>query len=139
MIRISIVIALSLFLPTTITIENQIPPVKFVPQVVEAKEICESIYDYGCSCMVHLQNRGYDVSGNASELQPNYFGIPFVGDLALFKYETIYHAAIVEIVYLSGNFEVSECNFEAGKCDSRLVLINDKALRGFIHRVSNFY
>src|SRR3990167_11291558 len=56
-----------------------------VPAVVEEEEviniepeqnpsnsICETIYEYGCSCMIGLQNLGYPIKGNDAEhLQNN--------------------------------------------------------------------
>ena len=45
------------------------------------------------------------------------------------------HAAYVEIVYPSGNFQVSEWNYEAGEYTERVIEKDDPALVGFIHRI----
>ena len=97
--------------------------------------VCKSYTDYGCSCMIYLQNRGIVVSQkNASDLQPNYFGSPFKGDVAIFHYPNIAHASFVEEVYLK-SFLVSEWNYYAGKYSERVIQKDDPYLIGFIHNL----
>ena len=97
--------------------------------------VCESYTDKYCSCMIYLQNRGIVVSQkNASDLQPNYFGSPFKGDVAIFHYEKISHAAYVEETYIK-SFLVSEWNYYEGRYSERVIMKNDPYLIGFIHNL----
>ena len=87
--------------------------------------------------MIYLQNKGIVVSQkNASDLQPNYFGSPFKGDVAIFHYPNIAHASYVEVTFPSGNFLVSEWNYYKGEYSERVILKDDPYLIGFIHKVS---
>tara|TARA_Y100000310_G_C20385403_1_gene670173 strand:+ start:126 stop:599 length:474 start_codon:yes stop_codon:yes gene_type:complete len=101
---------------------------------VEAK--CKSYTDYGCSCVTHVKNKGINTSGrNAEGFVPNAFEAT-AGDVAQFYYANTgtFHVAYVEEVYL-GAFLISECNFKAGECGTRVVSKDDPALRGFVHPV----
>lgn len=104
-------------------------------EMVEDVVVCASIYDYACSCMVYLrQVKGLSVGGyDASDIQPNSF-TPHKGDVALFKYPNIYHAAYIEETYFI-SFKVSEWNYRAGKYTERIIRNDDPALRGFLHKV----
>jgi len=107
-------------------------------QELQERETCESYLDYGCSCVIHVQAKCAPISGDAEDVQLNYFGTPFVGDVAKFQYPLFYHVACVETVFPSGNFIVSECNYRAGKCDNtRIVLKDDQYLLGFLHNIKN--
>ena len=104
-------------------------------EAVIVKPICETIYEYGCSCMIGLQNLGYPIKGkDAKDLQSNVpKGYePVRGDIILFKYPKNYHAAAVAWVLPSGNLQIYECNYRPGKCGTRVVLKDDKAIRGYI-------
>ena len=104
--------------------------------VVSVKKVCADYRDRYCSCMSYLKLRGIVVSQkNASDLQPNYFGSPFKGDVAIFHYPNIAHASFVEEVYLK-SFLVSEWNYYAGKYSERVIQKDDPYLIGFIHKVS---
>lgn len=95
----------------------------------------EGIY---CSCMIHLKRKGIIVSQkNASDLVPNFFGTPETGDVAIFHYTDTAHAAFVEFPYPSGNFVVSENNYEKCKYTTRLIMADDPFLIGFIRHVGN--
>ena len=97
---------------------------------------CENYTDPNCSCILYIQSKGVNISGDAEFLQPNYWGRPFVGSVALFYYPNndIYHASFVEEVYINGNFLVSEANYREGKYTERVIESDNKFLRGFIHR-----
>lgn len=87
--------------------------------------------------MIYLQRKGIVVSGkNASDLIPNYFGVPSQGDVAIFHYTNTAHAAYVEITYPSGNFEVSEANYIKNKYSERFIMKDDKYLIGFIKKIT---
>ena len=103
----------------------------------EQPEPCKSTSDYGCDCTAHVRKTCASVSTRAQDVQLNYFGTPFEGDVAKFYYPSVpsFHIACVEDVYLSGNFLVSECNYEAGKCGTRIVLLDDPNLLGFLHNI----
>lgn len=63
----------------------------------EENERCDNLYNYGCSCVVYVREiKGIDFQGDAYTAQPNYFGRPFVGDVAIFHYPEISHLAYVE-------------------------------------------
>ncbi len=99
------------------------------------QEICTGSF---CSCILYLRAKGHGVSGDARDLQPNYFGVPHKGDIALFKYSNgIFHASYVEAVFPSGAFYVSEANYRAGKYTERTIMADDPFLRGFIHFVGS--
>ena len=104
------------------------------PEMVE-DVVCKSIYDYGCSCMRYLRIiKGLSVGGyDAGDIQPNSF-TPHKGDVALFKYTNIYHAAYIEETYFI-SFKVSEWNYVAGKYTERIIRNDDPALRGYLHKV----
>ena len=86
--------------------------------------------------MQYLKIKGIQVSQkNASDLVPNYFGSPFHVDVAIFHYPDIAHASLVEEVYQS-SFLVSEWNYYEGKYSERVIMKDDPALIGFIHKVS---
>ena len=94
----------------------------------------EGIY---CSCMIHLKRKGIIVSQkNASDLIPNFFGTPETGNVAIFHYKDTAHAAYVEFPYPSGNFVVSENNYEKCKYTERLIMADDPFLIGFIRKVN---
>src|SRR3990167_10310399 len=106
------------------------------PEQNPSKIICETIYEYGCSCMIGLQDLGYPIKGNdAKDLQSNVPKDyePVRGDIILFKYPKNYHAAAVLLSFPSGNMQIYECNFKPGKCGTRIVFKDDKAIRGYIH------
>jgi len=103
------------------------------PQSFTEEPVCTGSF---CSCIIYLQLKGHGVSGDAKDLQPNYFGVPHKGDLALFKYSNgVYHAAYVEAVFPSGAFYISEANYRAGKYTERTIFPDDSFLRGFIHHL----
>ncbi len=103
--------------------------------MVEDVVVCESIYDYGCSCIVYLRTvKGMSVGGfDAKDIEPNSF-TPHAGDVALFTYPTISHAAFIEETYL-GSFKVSEWNYKAGQYTERVIQLDDPALRGYLHQI----
>lgn len=106
------------------------------PEMVEDVVVCESIYDYGCSCQLGLVKLGYPIGKfNSEDLQvSSAWGEK--GDLVLFYYpeSNLYHtAAMSSPVFPAGWFEVYECNFTAGYCGNRKVDIDNEAIRGFIH------
>ena len=105
------------------------------PAMVEDVVVCESIYDYGCSCIVYLRTvKGMSVGGfDAKDIEPNSF-TPHAGDVALFTYPTISHAAFIEETYL-GSFKVSEWNYKAGQYTERVIQLDDPALRGYLHQI----
>ena len=110
--------------------------IEIVDDFVEEK-VCESIYDYGCSCMLGLRSIGYAVEGlDAKDLQVNATE-GTTGDLILFYYPTtdIYHASVIKATFPSGNFLVWECNFIPGTCGERVVMQDDSAIRGYLHKV----
>ena len=90
-----------------------------------------------CSCVIYLrENKGLPVSGNAVDFQPNYFGVPHRGDIAIFKYSNgTSHVGFVEYPFPSGNFYVSEANFKPGEYSERVVMLDDPFLVGFIHKI----
>ena len=105
------------------------------PEQNPSKPICETIYEYGCSCMIGLQDLGYPIKGNdAKDLQSNVPEdySPVRGDIILFKYPKNYHAAAVVWTFPSGNMQIYECNFKPGKCGTRIVFKDDSAIRGYI-------
>ena len=107
---------------------------EMVEDVVVLPEVCASIYDYGCSCMVYLRNiKGQPVAGfDAKDLDPTGFQA-HAGDIALFKYGDVYHAAFVEENYPEA-FKVSEWNYKRGQYTERIIRADDKNLRGFVYR-----
>lgn len=109
--------------PATTTVENTKP------------SKCKSYTDKNCSCILYIQSRGIPISGDAKDLVPNWKGEVYKGDIALFYFPTtnIYHAALVEEVYI-GAFLVSEANFVEGEITERVIRKDDPFLRGFIHR-----
>ena len=105
---------------------------------VEEVKACESIYDYGCSCMLGLRSIGYAVEGlDAKDLQVNALQ-GTTGDLILFYYPSsgVYHAAKILAEFPSGNFLVWECNFVPSTCGERIVLKTDPAIRGYLHKIN---
>ena len=105
--------------------------------------VCQSVYDYGCSCIVGLrENKGVDIKGNAIDFNVDYFGDVREGDLAKFVYANNiegHHIALVLEGY-GDVWEQYECNMPAGTCRTRLVSSNpehrkyDPAFVGFINR-----
>lgn len=106
---------------------------------------CESIYDYGCSCMIGLQKLGYPIYGTDARdlhqnMPPDYS--PQRSDIVLFKYrdkktgEPVFHAASVQWIFPSGNMQIYECNFKPGVCGERVIFKNDRAIRGYIHNAA---
>lgn len=113
--------------------------IEFEEVVFEEDERCDNIYNYACSCVVYVREiKGIDFQGDAYTAQPNYFGVPFVGDLAIFHYPDISHLAFVEEVYINGNFKVSEWNYLPGQATTRIIMADDEFLIGFIHQVNQF-
>lgn len=113
-------------------------PVSVFIKEVEASPIEPEVEPYGAysSCMVYLRNRGIVISGmDAADLIPNYFGTPFVGDVAIFHYTNTAHASYVELVYPSGNFEISEANYVSNEYSERLIMLDDPFLIGFLHKL----
>ena len=114
------------------------PPQAVLSVIQTEEEVCPTIFSYGCSCILGLVERGFSIEGNdAKDLQVNAHE-GFVGDIILFKYwngeEWIYHAGEIVIKYPSGNMEIYECNYTAGVCGERLVMKDDPAIRGYIHK-----
>ena len=124
--------------PATIEIEKSTEETQATLAVdVASSVICADYRDYGCSCMQYLKIKGIQVSQqNASDLQPNYFGSPFHGDVAIFRYPNIAHASFVEEVYIS-SFLVSEWNYYEGRYSERVIMKDDPALIGFIHFIGS--
>jgi hypothetical protein len=102
------------------------------PSIVE-RPICTGLY---CYCVTYIrENRGVDIRGDAKDMEPNYFGAPQKGDVALFRYSTgSSHVAFIEAILPSGNFYVSEANFIPGEYGERVVMIDDPYLVGFIRK-----
>lgn len=108
--------------------------------IEEPKEEVKKVDSIYCSCILYLKSRGVGISGNASTLIPTYQGPAYKGFVVLFKYNNgEYHAALVEEVYPSGNFLISEANYERCQFGERVVFKDDPALRGFIHRMVEDY
>lgn len=117
-------------------IEEEKPIIEEVVVIPVEPVVCETIYEYGCSCMIGLVDRGYPVGKiNAEDLQSNTVKdyIPVRDDIILFKYDDVYHAASVRWRFPSGNIQVYECNYRAGTCGKRIVYEDDPFVRGYIH------
>ncbi len=90
-------------------------------EYIEPKKKCESYLDIYCSCVVYLQNKGIDISGNAINLEPNYFGEPQRGDVIIFRYPNgKAHTAFLEEVY-NEVYWVSEWNYFSGEKSERRI------------------
>ena len=83
---------------------------------------CESVYDYGCSCMVYLtRDKGIPIKGDAINVVPN-VDFPIVGGVVLIHLPNgVGHAAYIEAILINGNLWVSECNWRTGKCGTRVI------------------
>jgi len=123
----SLMVSMS-FVPDTIYVEstNAFEVVKIEPEPEET---------INCSCIQCLQAWGHGITGNAWDLEPNYFGFPYEGDIALF-YDGQYHAAEVTETYLK-SFRIRECNYNKCKYSERVIQLDNPTLRGFIHRLSS--
>jgi len=91
-----------------------------------------------CSCVLWIKSQGVKTIGmNAEDFVPLInWDVPVKGSIAVFEYEDISHVAMVETVYPSQNFKVSECNFKKEVCAERVVLKDDPRLSGFIYRAN---
>jgi len=87
-----------------------------------------------CSCVQYIKSKGYNTTGrNAGDFVPNAF-TPQIGDLAVFQYPNGAHVAYVEETYL-GSFKISETNYKRCTYTERIIMPDDKALKGFVHQV----
>ncbi len=141
LIPFAIVVLSIPFVPATIKAEPNFTPLPEPPPPVEVvldeieeepEEVCEDYTDYGCSCVIYIQNKGINIRGNAEDMIPNFGGIAEVGDVAIFHFPNIAHIAYVEIVYESGNFLVSEWNYREGLHTERVIMKNNPYLIGFL-------
>ncbi len=111
--------------PVTITPSQVIYTAEEVEEIVSEyreEKVCESYLDKYCSCMVYLQTeKGIDISGNAIDIEPNYFGEPQRGDVIIFRYPNgKAHTAFLEEVY-NEVYWISEWNyFPAEKSERRI-------------------
>jgi len=99
--------------------------------------LCDTIYEYGCSCVLGLVDLGYPVDKfNADQLQVSSdWGVE--DDLILFDFPNIEgdHVACIS-AHMPGAYEVYECNFRAGTCANRIVEKDNIRIKGFIHNNS---
>ena len=88
-------------------------------------EVIENPY---CSCVKTLAEKVKIPLQDADMFKPN--SPPFVGAVAIFKYPTVSHIAL--ITHIKGDFfTVYEGNYEECKQGTRDVMWNDKSLIGF--------
>ena len=148
MVKYAILVSLAIlsglipFIPHTIQAEPNItlipeppPPreVVLIEKEIVEEEVCGDYRDYGCSCMLYLQQIGHTIQGyDAKDLQPNSFAAQ-TGDVAIFRYPLAHAGHVIE-TYID-SFLMSECNYKPATCGSRIIQNDDPALIGFIHKI----
>lgn len=83
--------------------------------------------------MVYLQTvKGYShITGDAIDLIPTHFKNPKSGDVIIFHYPTVGHAAYIEAV-MPKAYYISEWNYYEGEYSERVIMKNDPHIHGFI-------
>ena len=83
-----------------------------------------------CFCVRYLKLLGAELPpGNAEDFTPN--GTPDIGNVALFRYKTDAHVALIT-GYTENGFAVKESNFRSCQTTEREVYWSDPYLKGFI-------
>lgn len=94
--------------------------------VLEDIDISDNIY---CSCVKTARSEGLKLPpGDADNLKPN--SMPVEGGGILLKYGNVYHVAKI-LNFTPSGFFIVEGNKVKCKKTYRVVLYNDKAIRGF--------
>jgi hypothetical protein len=95
--------------------------------IYEHRGVCEGEF---CSCIVFLQNKGILIKGDAIDQVPNLHLTEAVeGDILLFDYEGIGHAALILQKY-NGVWFVEEANYKEGEYTQRTIEFGDKSVVG---------
>lgn len=119
---------------TSVLFENVETTTEAASTEVASVYLCDTIYEYGCSCVLGLVDLGYPVDRfDASQLQSNStWGVE--DDLVLFDFPNIEgdHVACIS-AHMPDAYEVYECNYRAGTCANRIVAKDNRRIRGFIH------
>lgn len=89
--------------------------------------------DVKCYCVLYIRTT-YDVPifGDAYKHRPNLAVSEVkVGDIALFRYGQVYHAAMVTRLEDNGVFSIEEANYRPCQVSYRTLSLLDPNLRGF--------
>ena len=83
-----------------------------------------------CSCVKGLRSFGIPIRANknAKDLPTN--GTMRIGNVALFNYNGVYHAALITGINING-FSIKETNYVKCKYTEREIRYTDKSIRGF--------